>query len=83
MVGACAAIRPPVSAVGPVHRGQPFACNSALVFTSVIAFGPVRMLDDRARKTRFFDPILAKYGQPDWTFSRGYPLLERIILYGQ
>jgi hypothetical protein len=24
------------AAVGPVHRGHPFACNSALVYTSVI-----------------------------------------------
>lgn len=53
----------------PLHRGQPFACNSALVFTSVIVFGRIRVLDDRAMKTWFFDQILAKYGQPDWTFS--------------
>ena len=33
--------------------------------------------------SRFFDQILAKYGQPDWTFSSGYPLLDRIILYEQ
>lgn len=72
-----------VGQMGPVHRGQPFACNSALVFTSVIVFGRVRVLDDRARKTWFFDQILAKYGQPDWTFSPGYPLLDRIILYEQ
>jgi hypothetical protein len=32
---------------------------------------------------RFFDHFLAKYGQPDWTFSPGYPLLDRIILYEQ
>ena len=69
--------------MGPVHRGQPFACNSALVFTSVIIFGRVCVLDDRARKTWFFDQVLAKYGQPDWTFSPGYPRLDRIILYEQ
>lgn len=72
-----------VGQMGPVHRGQPFACNSALVFTSVIVFGRIRVLDDRAMKTWFFDQILAKYGQPDWTFSPGYPLLDRIILYEQ
>ena len=72
-----------VGEMGPVHRGRPFACNSALVFTSVIVFGPVRILDDRAKKTWFFDRILAKYGEPDWTFAPGYPLLDRIILYEQ
>ena len=67
--------------MGAVHQGQPFACNSALVFTSVIVFGPVRTLDDPAKKTWFFDQILSKYGQSDWTVSAGYPLLGRIILY--
>jgi nitroimidazol reductase NimA-like FMN-containing flavoprotein (pyridoxamine 5'-phosphate oxidase superfamily) len=72
-----------VAEIGLVHRGQPFACNSALVFTSVVVFGTVRTLEDRAKKSWFFDRILAKYGQPDWTFTPGYPLLDRIILYEQ
>jgi nitroimidazol reductase NimA-like FMN-containing flavoprotein (pyridoxamine 5'-phosphate oxidase superfamily) len=50
-----------VGAIGPVHRGQPFACSSALVFTSVIAFGPVRVVDDRDKKSWFFDQVLAKH----------------------
>jgi hypothetical protein len=69
--------------MGAVHRGQPFACNSALVFTSVIVFLQVRILDDQAKKSWFFDRILAKYGESDWTFEPGYPLLDRIILYEQ
>jgi hypothetical protein len=31
----------------------------------VIVFGPVRILDDGARKAWFFDRILAKYGESD------------------
>ncbi len=72
-----------VAEMGPVHRGHPFACNSALVYTSVVVFGPVRILDDRSLKTWFFDRVLEKYGQPDWTFVPGYPHLDRIILYEQ
>ena len=72
-----------VADMGPVHRGQPFACNSALVYTSVVVFGPVRILDDRELKVWFFDRVLEKYGQPDWTFVPGYPHLDRIILYDQ
>jgi uncharacterized protein len=53
------------------------------VFTSVIVFGPVRILDDRARKSWFFDQILAKYGEPGWSFEPGNPLLDRIVLYKQ
>jgi uncharacterized protein len=72
-----------VGEIGPVHRGQPFACNSALVFTSVIVFGRVRVLDDPARKTWFFDRILAKYGQPDWTFSPAIRCLTASSCYEQ
>jgi nitroimidazol reductase NimA-like FMN-containing flavoprotein (pyridoxamine 5'-phosphate oxidase superfamily) len=72
-----------VAEMGPVHRGHPFACNSALVYTSVITFGAMRILDDTEKKTWFFDRVLAKYGQPDWTFQPGYPHLNNIILYEQ
>jgi uncharacterized protein len=72
-----------VADMGPVHRGQPFACNSALVYTSVIVFGPLRILDERSMKVWFFDRVLEKYGQPDWTFVPGYPHLDRIVLYEQ
>ena len=33
-----------VSEIGDLHRGKPYACNSALVYTSVVAFGSVRIL---------------------------------------
>jgi nitroimidazol reductase NimA-like FMN-containing flavoprotein (pyridoxamine 5'-phosphate oxidase superfamily) len=72
-----------VGEMGPLHRGQPYACNSALVYTSVVVFGALRILDDRAQKTWFFDRVLEKYGEKDWSFAPGYPLLDRIILYEQ
>jgi nitroimidazol reductase NimA-like FMN-containing flavoprotein (pyridoxamine 5'-phosphate oxidase superfamily) len=72
-----------VAEMGPVHRGHPFACNSALVYTSVVVFGQVRIIDDSRKKTWFFDRVLDKYGQPDWTFEPGYPHLDRIVLYEQ
>lgn len=48
-----------------------------------LRFGPVRILDDRAKKTWFFDRIVAQYGEPAWTFTPGYPHLDQIILYQQ
>ena len=72
-----------VGEMGPVHRGHPFACNSALVYTSVIVFGPIRILDDRDKKSWFFDRVLEKYGEADWTFQPGYPHLDNIVLYEQ
>lgn len=72
-----------VGEIGAVHRGKPYACNSALVYSSVIVFGAVRLIDDRGLKTWFFDRIMAKYGEEGWTFEPGYPQLNRIILYEQ
>ena len=75
-----------VSEIGDLHRGKPYACNSALVYTSVVVFGPVRILhgpESREKKEWFLDQLLVKYGQPDWTFEPGYPLIDRIILYEQ
>ena len=72
-----------VGEMGSVHRGRPFACNSALVYTSVMIFGPLRILDDRAKKEWFFDRLIARYGDAGWTFEPGYPQINRIILYEQ
>ncbi len=67
--------------IGPLHPGRPYACNSALVYTSVIAFGTVRLVDDPEQKVWFFDRLLEKYGDPEWSFEPGYPLIDRIVLY--
>ncbi|MGH9505641.1 MAG: pyridoxamine 5'-phosphate oxidase family protein [Terriglobales bacterium] len=72
-----------VAEIGPLHRGRPYACNSALVYSSVIAFGPVRIIEDREKKAWFLDQLLPKYGDPTWTFEPGYPQINRIILYEQ
>lgn len=72
-----------VAHMRPLHRGRPFACNSALVYTSVMVFDGVRVIDDRDRQTWFFDRVFEKYGEPDWTFEPGYPHLDRIVLYEQ
>jgi uncharacterized protein len=73
-----------VSDIGPLHKGKRFACDSALVYSSVIVFGPVRILyHDREKKSWFLDRLLAKHGDPSWVFEPGYPLLDRIILYEQ
>src|SRR5579875_1750700 len=43
-----------VSEIGPLHPGKPYACNSALVHTSVVSFGPVRIEEAAERKSWFF-----------------------------
>ncbi len=69
-----------VSTIGPLHPGKPYACNSSLVYTSVIAFGRLEILEDRERKAWFFDRLLTKYA-PEAAFEPGYPALDRILLY--
>ncbi len=73
-----------VSTIGPLHKGKTFACQSALVYSSAIVFGPVRILyHDRGKKSWFLDRLLAKHGDPSWVFEPGYPLLDQVILYEQ
>lgn len=73
-----------VSDIGPLHRGRPYACNSALVYTSVITYGPVHIVyHDRAKKAWFLDRLLQKHGAPISTFEPGYPLIDNIIVYEQ
>jgi uncharacterized protein len=71
-----------VSGIGnltPVKDG--FACDSSLLYSSVIVFGTAEVVEDDARKTWFFDRMVAKYGDPSLEFKPGYPMLNRIILF--
>ncbi len=73
-----------VSEIGPLHKGKRFACDSALVYTSVIVYGTARILmHDREKKSWFLDRLLAKHGDPGWRFEPGYPLIDNIIVYEQ
>jgi nitroimidazol reductase NimA-like FMN-containing flavoprotein (pyridoxamine 5'-phosphate oxidase superfamily) len=73
-----------VSEIGPLHAGERFACDSALVYTSVITYGRARILEhDTEKKSWFLDRLVEKYGDPGVRFDPGYPLIDRIILYEQ
>ena len=39
-----------------------FECDTGLAYRSAIAYGRIRIVDDRAAKNSFFDALLAKYG---------------------
>jgi uncharacterized protein len=74
-----------VNDTGPMHRGQPSPCNSALVYKSAVAYGTVRVVEDSAaddKKAWFFDRLLERLKEPMSAYDKpGYPLLDRIILY--
>ncbi len=71
-----------VSEMGDLHPGKKYACQSALVYTSVVVFGTIRRIEEEKEKELFFDRLLEKYGDPSWTFERkGYPILPKIELF--
>ncbi|RIV21713.1 pyridoxamine 5'-phosphate oxidase family protein [Alicyclobacillaceae bacterium I2511] len=70
-----------ISEMGPLQPGKRYACNSALVYTSVVAYGDTTIVEDEKTKIWFFDRLLEKYGNPEWSFEPGYPALQKIVLY--
>jgi uncharacterized protein len=68
-----------IGSLTPVNDG--FACDSSLLYSSVIVFGSARVLNDRDRKIWFFDRMVEKYGDPSLVFKPGYPMVDRIILF--
>lgn len=71
-----------VSEMGDLHPGKKYACQSALVYTSVVLFGQVKHITDDSMKEWFFDRLLEKYGDPNWEFEKkGYPILPKIELF--
>ncbi|MDC6268884.1 pyridoxamine 5'-phosphate oxidase family protein [Lysinibacillus fusiformis] len=71
-----------VSEMGDLHPGKKYACQSALVYQSVVLFGQVVRIEEESRKEWFFDALLEKYGNPEWTFEKeGYPIMPKIELF--
>ncbi len=71
-----------VSEMGDLHPGKKYACQSALVYTSVVLFGQAKHITEDAMKEWFFDRLLEKYGDPTWEFEKkGYPILPKIELF--
>lgn len=70
---------------GPLQRGQPSPCDSALVYKSAVAYGQIQVVDGpavREKKTWFLDRLLERLKEPISAYQNpGYPMLERIILY--
>jgi len=59
-----------------------FECDTGLAYRSAIAYGHIRVLDERAAKIRFFDALLAKYGTGVGGRPKGfYPRLDDVTVY--
>lgn len=67
---------------GAVFAYGRFECDTSVEYRSVVAFGRIRVVEDRNAKVRFFDALMAKYGDPAWGRPAGfYPRLDQIALY--
>jgi nitroimidazol reductase NimA-like FMN-containing flavoprotein (pyridoxamine 5'-phosphate oxidase superfamily) len=60
-----------------------FECDSGLAYLSVVLFGTIRIIEERAVKQRFCEMLMQKYGKPD-TAGRPkgfFPRLDIITVY--
>jgi hypothetical protein len=66
-------------AVFPYGR---FECDTSVAYRSVVLFGAIRIVDDRAQKTAFFDALMRKYANADVGRPKGfYPRLDAVTVY--
>jgi hypothetical protein len=67
---------------GEVFPYGRFECDSTVSYASVILFGRIRIVAERAEKQRFCEALIAKYGKPDWDRPKGFfPRLDQITVY--
>ena len=59
-----------------------FECDSGLAYRSVILFGTIRVVTERATKQAFCEALLEKYGKPDLDRPKNFfPRLDIISVY--
>jgi nitroimidazol reductase NimA-like FMN-containing flavoprotein (pyridoxamine 5'-phosphate oxidase superfamily) len=71
-----------LASAGRVFAYGRYECDTGIEYQSVIAFGRIAIADDRGRKARFFDALMAKYHPNDSGRPRGfYPRLDEVTVY--
>lgn len=59
-----------------------FECDSGLAYRSVVLFGTIRVIEDRAVKQRFYEALMEKYGKPNTIRPKGFfPRLDETTVY--
>ena len=59
-----------------------FECDSGLAYQSVILFGRIRIVSDRALEQRFCEMLMEKYGKPGTIRPKNFfPRLDMITVY--
>jgi nitroimidazol reductase NimA-like FMN-containing flavoprotein (pyridoxamine 5'-phosphate oxidase superfamily) len=71
-----------IDEAGEIFAYGRFDCDTTVEFKSVILFGRIRIVEDRADKQRFCEGLMAKYGKPDWDRPKDFfPRLDHIAVY--
>jgi len=71
-----------VDEAGEVFDYGRFECDSSVAYSSVIAFGKIRIVDDKPTKQKFCDALMAKYGKAGNGRPKGfYPRIDMITVY--
>jgi nitroimidazol reductase NimA-like FMN-containing flavoprotein (pyridoxamine 5'-phosphate oxidase superfamily) len=67
---------------GTVYAYGRFECDSALSYSSVMAFGTIRIVDDEDEKASFCEGLMEKYASGVSGRPKGfYPRLDHITVY--
>jgi hypothetical protein len=67
---------------GKVFPYGRFQCDTSIEYQSVLVFGRIAIIADRALKTAFFDALMDKYYSNDATRQKGfYPRLDEVTVY--
>jgi uncharacterized protein len=71
-----------VSVPGKVFAYGRYECDTSIEYQSIVALGRMAIIDDRTRKSLFFDALMAKYHANDSTRPKSfYPRLDAVTVY--
>jgi nitroimidazol reductase NimA-like FMN-containing flavoprotein (pyridoxamine 5'-phosphate oxidase superfamily) len=57
-------------------------CDTSVAYRSVVAFGRIRIVEERAQKQRFFEAFMDEYRDPRWERARySFPRLDQVTVY--
>jgi len=71
-----------IDTAGKVFPYGRFQCDTSVEYQSVLVFGRISIIADRALKAAFFDAFMGKYLSEDPTRPKGfYPRLDDVTVY--
>ena len=70
-----------VDEAGAVFPYGRFECDTSVEYRSVVAFGRIRIVEDREQKAAFFDAFMKKYAGVDGRPKGFYPRIDQVTVY--